>query len=127
MNRALTTSHGRVAPCLPGVELRIFRPRQGWDEGQVISTAGWDPLAWTNELLRRDVRTLLCAGIDQFLWGALRGYGIQVVPTVMGVPEDVLRFWDSGRLEVPQSWPPYPGAGVCGRTRRKRNRYRGGR
>lgn len=127
MNVGLTTSHNRMAPCFPGAELWILGPDQQIGQHQVVPTVGWHPLAWGQELMRWDVSMLLCAGIDQFLWGALQGYGIQVIPNAMGDPNEVFSQWRAGRLAVPPMWPMYPGMYGRGRGRGRGRRFRGGR
>ena len=129
MNVALTTSHGRMAPCFPGVELRVVGPQSTPEEAEVTVTRAWHPLVWGRELMRRDVNTLLCAGIDQVVWAGIRGYGIQVIPNAMGDPGHVLKQWLTGHLAVPQPGSAFPEmrgpgrrrGGGCGR------RFRGGR
>ena len=143
MKAALTTSHGRMAPCFAGVELRILgeyggvpsRPgaetagQAGLAGAQVVSTHGWHPLCWGRELWRRDVALLLCAGIDQGTWAAIRGHGIEVIPNAIGDPETVFAAWHGGRLNPPRLWPAYPvGLGRAPRFREgRRRRFRGGR
>ena len=129
MNVALTTSHGRIAPCFSGVELRVVEAQSDLETAKVVVTRGWHPLAWGQELMRHDVNVLLCAGIDQVLWAGIRGYGIHVIPNAMGDPGEVLSQWSVGRLVAPQTWPmlpgmPGPGRGSGGGQRR---RFRGGR
>ena len=121
----MTTNRDRITPCFAGVELWILAETQDLGEREVMNTEGWHPLAWPKELMRHDVSVLLCSGIDQFVWGALRGYGIQVIPNATGGAEDVLRQWRSGLLAAPQVWPPDPsrGRGGC----RSRRWFRGGR
>jgi hypothetical protein len=124
MKVALATSHGRMAPCFAGVELRIVQADAGLGAAGMVSTRGWHPLTWGRELMRRDVGLLLCAGIDQGTWGAIQGHGIQVVPGAMGDPDAVWEAWRNGVLRPPPVWPAYPNA--FGR-RRGRRRFRGGR
>ena len=126
MNVALTTSHGRLAPCFPGAALHVVAPNREWSDSSVVSTDGWDPLVWGRELLRRDVSVLLCSGMFPFLWGVLQGYGIRVVPNASGSAADVLQAWRSGDLTVPEAWPCEPGVRCC-RGRWGRRRFRGGR
>lgn len=124
MNVALAISHGRMAPCFAGVELRIVDGNGDLNAAGLVSTRGWHPLGWGRELMRRDVGLLLCTGIDQGTWGSIRGHGIQVIPNAMGDPGATLAAWRSGRLRPPPIWPAYP-AGSGGGRRRKR--FRGGR
>jgi len=153
MKVALATSHGRMAPCFAGVELRIvaehtaLQSRDGGKTGgqadlvdaDVLSTHGWHPLAWGRELMRRDVGLLLCAGIDQGTWAAIQGHGIQVIPNAIGDTQAAFGAWHSGRLSLPRVWPSYPaglagfGAGGFDRLAAggfgpgRRRRFRGGR
>jgi predicted Fe-Mo cluster-binding NifX family protein len=76
--------------------------------------------------MRRDVTILLCAGVDQFLWGVLQGHGIEVVPDAIGSADDVIEQWRSGKLTVPQMWPRQMNDG-CGKGLRRRKGRRGGR
>ena len=128
MKVALATSHGRMAPCFGGVELRIVDNNADLRDAPVLSTHGWHPLVWGRELMRRDVTLLMCAGIDQATWAALRGHGIQVIPNAIGDPATVFATWRSGRLSPPQLWPAYP-VGFGGRRgfgAGRRRRFRGG-
>ena len=106
MNVGLAVSSGRVAPCLPGAELWVVSLGGNREERKTVTTVGWHPLAWPRELMMSNVDTLLCSGIDQFLWGALHGYGIEVVPEAVGHAEEVLEQWRCGRLAAPRVWPP---------------------
>ena len=126
MNVAIATAGERVAPCFAGAELWIVGPDRGIDEHRTIHTAGRDPLYWARELLRLDVGTLLCTGIDQFVWGALEGNGIRVVPEAAGAAGEVLARWRAGELRVPVTWqrPERPGPQ---RRARVQGRFRGGR
>lgn len=93
MNVAIAISQGRLAPCFKGVELWIVGPEDDVDRCRVVSTEGWAPLAWGRQLMRADVGILICAGIHHFVWGVLRGYGIQVVSNATGDPATVLSEW----------------------------------
>jgi len=129
MKVALATSHGRMAPCFGGVELRIVDDNADLPDARVLSTHGWHPLAWGRELMRHDVTLLMCAGIDQATWAAVQGHGIQVIPNAIGDPEPVFAAWRNGHLSPPQLWPAYP-VGFGGRRgfgASRRRRFRGGR
>ena len=139
MKAALATSHGRMAPCFAGVELRIVRDdtpgladgQAGFEGAEVLSTQGWHPLGWGRELMRRDVGLLLCAGIDQGTWASIRGHGIEVIPNAMGEATTVLGAWRRGLLAPPQLWPAYPGGLDQSMVRgfggsRRRRRFHGG-
>lgn len=120
---AATSLDGRVAPCFAGVQL-IVEEQQGVGPGQreVVSTCGWPLAAWGHELLRRDVAVLLCSGVDRFLYGALQGYGIEVVSNVLGPLDAALEQWRRGTLRMKSVYPDAPPGG-----RRARRRFRGGR
>jgi len=126
MNVALTTRDGRMVPCFSGVELVVVSSAGGLDSCAPIPTMDWPPLGWGRELADREVGVLICSGMYPFLWGVLRGHGIDVVPNAVGKAEAVLVDWCSGALAVPPVWPCYPELHVGGRGRRGR-RYRGGR
>lgn len=125
MNTGLVTQNHRMAPCYPGADLWVVGADSELDEARCVSTSGWHPLAWGRELLRLDVTELLCVGIDRFLWGALNGYGIRVVPNAIGTAQDVLELWRRGELQVPAMW--VPGSGRRQRGRGRGRRHRGGR
>ena len=129
MNVALTTSHGRMAPCFSGVDLRVIGAQSDLEAGEVVATRAWHPLVWGRELMRRDVNTLLCAGIDQVVWAGIRGYGIQVIPNAMGDPGQAWNQWLTGHLAVPQPRFVFPGMRGPGRGRGggRGRRFRGGR
>ena len=123
---ALTTSHGRIAPCFAGVELCICADAREPSSTTTLATTGWHPLSWGRELVDRGVEVLICAGIDMSTWAALRGHGVDVIPEATGDVEDVLADWAAGRLVPPAAWPPYHGMCPGRRCRRRgRNRRRG--
>ena len=125
MNVALTSERGRVAPCFAGVELWIVEANQAVGEHRVIRTAGRDPSHWAQEFVRLDVGVLLCAGIDMFAWGVLRGNGIEVVPEAVGAVDEVLAQWRAGTLNAPPTWP-FPVRRHSGHSARTRRRFHGG-
>lgn len=129
MKVAFATSHGRMAPCFGGVELRIVNSNADLQDARVLSTHGWHPLAWGRELMRLDVTLLMCASVDQTTWAALRGHGIQVIPNSVGDPAAVFATWRNGRLSLPQLWPVYPVGfnGHRGFGAGRKRRLRGGR
>ncbi len=124
MNIGLTISRGRVSPCFSGVSLFVLGPELGMQR-QEDDTGDWHALDWACELAHRNVRVLLCAGIDRFLWGALQGNGIEVVPDATGPMDEVVAQWREGKLVVPQMWPPQRcGGGQRGSRGRKGRRGR---
>ena len=117
MRIAATCADGRIAPCFAGVDLVVEPEDDARGSGrEVASTAGWHLAAWGHELCRRDVRALLCSGIDRFLAGILQGYGIAVVMDVTGPVDEALAHWRSGALPA-----------VLRARRCRRRRFRGGR
>jgi hypothetical protein len=120
MNVALATDSGRVAPCFAGVELWIVNPSQSAGARLTVSTVGLDPSLWARELVRRDVGVLLCAGIDMFAWGVLRGNGIHVVPEAVGTVDEVMVKWHAGTLSPLPLWPRAKD-GRCHRGRRPKS------
>ncbi|AKJ63408.1 hypothetical protein [Kiritimatiella glycovorans] len=117
-----------MAPCFAGTRLLVVDTGASPDAGAEVSTRGWHPLAWGRELMRRDVGTLLCAGIDPATWSAIRGHGIDVVPHAAGTPEGVLEAWRTGALHPAEPWPEPVFGGRRGRGRGggRRRRFRGG-
>lgn len=126
MNIGLTVSHGRVAPCFPGVELWIVSSGDDIEKKQVADTRNWPAMAWGSELMRHNVSVLLCAGVDHFLFGALQGYGIEVIPDAEGSPAKVIEHWQKGALKVSNIWRPHRQGVFSGGSRRRKGR-RGGR
>jgi predicted Fe-Mo cluster-binding NifX family protein len=116
MNIGLTVVSGRVSPCFRGVNLWILGDHAGLERKCVAETQDWGDLAWGQELMKRDVSVLICAGLNQFLWGALKGHGIDVVPNAVGEPDEVLGQWQRGALPSPSVWPPH-GRNGCRRVR----------
>jgi hypothetical protein len=123
MNVAATCADGRMASCLVGVQIIVEHPGEA-DQGrrETVSTAGWHLATWGHELLRRDVSVLLCSGIDQFLHGALHGYGIRVVPNVVGPVDTAIEQSRRGAFRITSG---DPGMGPEGN--RVRRRFRRGR
>ncbi|MFO7871758.1 MAG: hypothetical protein R6V03_10050 [Kiritimatiellia bacterium] len=129
MKIAVAVEEGQVAPCFPGVRLSIAGTVLAETGHAVLDTGHWHPLSWGRELARRDVGVVLCGGIDHVMAGALRGYGVQVVPNLSGDAGRVVEMWKGGNLSVPREWPAppmYMGGGMRRRGGRKR-RFRGGR
>ncbi len=126
MKIALAARNGQVAPLFSGVEVLIYR----YESGKAVlekrvQTSDWPALAWGPNLMREDVSLLICDGLDHFLWGSLRGYGINVAPEAGGKVDEALGLWQHGKLPVPETWPPV--AVVCARRGAgRRNRWRGG-
>ncbi|MCK5529099.1 MAG: hypothetical protein KAI74_05405 [Kiritimatiellae bacterium] len=104
MKVALITSGGRMAPCFAGNELFIYDDDSGSGEHVVIDTAGWELRDWTTELIKYDIDQLLCAGIGQFLSGALFGNGIVVISNIVGVVDEVLEKWRQGLISDQQEY-----------------------
>jgi hypothetical protein len=96
MNIGLTVSRECVAPLFSGVDLWVVDFDAGIEDRLIVETKDWSMFAWKDELMRRDVEVLLCAGIDHFLLGALRGYGIEVMSNAVGAPDEVMRIWVQG-------------------------------
>lgn len=126
VNIGLTVSNGRMSPCFPGVDLWILGSGNDIEEKHVVNTRNWQALGWGQELMRRNVTTLLCAGVDRFCWGALQGYGIEVVPVAVGSPNQVLEQWRNGELTPPDMCPSRRQVGY-GRACRRGRRRRGSR
>lgn len=132
MIAGLTVNDGRVAPCFAGVELWIVDSEGTAGAPQIFKTDDWPALTWGRELSSRNINILICSGIDRFLWGALQGVGIDVIPNVMGSCAEVIDLWKQGTLTMPQMWPAYGPAVGMGRgmgrgMRRGRRRMRGGK
>lgn len=127
MKLAVTVNRGRVAPVFPGVDLRLIEEQDATSSSREdVMTSSWPLPAWSAQLMRRDVGVLLCAGIDSFVWGALQGHGIAVVPDAIGLPDEIIKQWRNGTLTVPQTWPPQT-QGACCRGLRRRKGRRGGK
>ncbi len=118
---ALATSHGRMAPCFAGTDLRIVSADGEASTATVLGTEDWHPLAWGTELAMRGVDLLICAGIDLATWSAVQGHDIAVIPDAMGEAETVWKAWLAGDLAPPASWPP-SAATCCGKRCRRRRR-----
>jgi predicted Fe-Mo cluster-binding NifX family protein len=102
MKIGLTVLNGMMAPCFSGVDIWVAT-HEIREDISVIKTNNWPLYSWTHELSKRDVNILLCSGIDQFLWGALNGYGIRVIANIAGNPEIVTEKWRSGTLQLPNA------------------------
>ena len=125
MNIGLTVRGERMAPCFPGTDLWVLPLDAEIAQKQIIHTMGWHPLAWGRELMQRDITVLLCAGMDQFLRGALQGYGIDVTTHVRGTPDEILTAWKNGDRTGPTMETPFIGRGTCGKGFGRRKGRRG--
>ena len=125
MNVGMTTDGERMCPCFSGACLWILDQDEDIDRHWSVATGSWQSLGWSRQLMRLDVGVVLCVGVDQFLWGALKGYGIEVVPNAVGRPSEVLKQWRRGELVPPDMWPVR--LPRCGGGRRRRLGFRGGR
>ncbi len=117
---ALAVRDGRLAPCLPGVDLLLVGPSGDPADAEILSTLGWSFDSWPRRLHERDVGTLLCAGIHHFMAGMMHGFGIRVVPGLAGEASEVLRLYRSGAPLAPSF--PGRGRGRGGGRRMRRGR-----
>lgn len=109
-----------MAPVFPSVELLVSdEAADGFEGAEIIETGAWGHLAWGPELMRLDVGVLFCSGIDQFLCGALLGYGIEVVSDVVGMPDELIDKWRKGMLPAGNAWPNASGCRGQNRCRRR--------
>jgi len=102
MKLAFSTNHNRMAPLFPGVTLLLVKSgltNQMWHQ---VKTVGWQPAMWGKQLTYYDVDVLFCAGIEQFIYGAIRGFGIYVVPNSIGTADEVYKKWHSGSITAPE-------------------------
>ena len=95
MNIALATNRGMLAACFSGTELWVIDSNDGIEKHGTIETDDLQPVFWSRELMRNNVAALLCAGIDQFTLGALKGNGIEVVQLAASSVEEALKQWRS--------------------------------
>ncbi|NIM15872.1 MAG: hypothetical protein GTO45_28080 [Candidatus Aminicenantes bacterium] len=80
------------------------------------------PFQLVSFLQEKGISTILCGGCPQFFWRMLFFYGFDVVPGVMGDPEDLVKLLAAGKLPgMSSSYRGYMGRS-CGR----RERFRGG-
>ena len=98
MKAGFIVNINRMAPCFTGNELFVYDDSIDSSEHEVVDTAGWELRDWVTELLKRDVDQLLCSSIDQFLYGALLGNGIIVIPNVIGAIDEVKDKWQKGMI-----------------------------
>jgi len=89
---AMTISDGRMSSLYKGVELLITDDYNPDFTYKKIKTGTWQLLEWGKKLMHYDVEVLLCLGIDQFIHGMLQGYGIRVIPDMIGRVEDVFKL-----------------------------------
>jgi hypothetical protein len=127
MKTAFVINNNRMAPCFAGNELWIYSSSADLDKHEVIDTSGWEMRDWVTNLHRSDVEKLLCAGIDNFLHGALCGNGVVVISDVAGTLDVIFDKWKSGSISEPEY---YGGQGRhCGygrkQCRKGKNRNRG--
>jgi hypothetical protein len=102
MKLAFSTDNNKLAPLLPGVTLLLVKSGSINLFWQQVKTIGWQPILWGKQLMYYDVDMLFCAGIDQFIYGAIRGFGIYVVPNCTGTSEEVFKKWQSGSIKTPE-------------------------
>jgi len=120
---AFVVSNERMASCFAGNEIRVYADLSDASETEVVSSAGWEPRDWVDELRRRDVELLVCVSVNRFLWGALRGSGISVTTDVVGALDNVVERWRRGEIEVDSGYGPGCGSGVGQRRGRGRGRH----
>lgn len=95
-----------MAPIFPGIVLQLREEKDIHQVRESIHTDTWRQLSWGTQLMTRNINLLICAGIDQFLWGALRGTGIDVIPNATGTVNRAIGLWRVGLLRPPATWPP---------------------
>ncbi len=104
MKAGFITDSSRMAPCFAGNKLVVFDELSDSDKYEAIDTAGWTLRDWVTELNKRDIEQLLCAGVDQFLYGALLGNGIVVISNVIGAIDEVKEKWQKGMTPNEQGY-----------------------
>ena len=104
MKTAFVVNNNRMASCFAGNELWIYYNLADSDKYDVVDTGGWEMRDWITELYKRDVGWLLCAGIDRFLYGSLRGNGIILIPNVIGEVDEVKNKWRQGLISNNQEF-----------------------
>ena len=104
MKAGFIVNSNRMAPCFAGNELFVYDDSVDSSEHEVIDTTSWELRDWVTALLKRDVDQLLCSSIDQFLYGALLGNGIVVIPNVIGAIDEVKDKWQKGMIPNEQGY-----------------------
>jgi predicted Fe-Mo cluster-binding NifX family protein len=78
------------------------------------------PFQLVSFLQEKGISTILCGGCPQFFWRTLFFYGFDVVPGVMGDPEDLMKLLAAGKLPGMSSSSRGYRGGDCGRRGRFR-------
>ncbi len=107
MNLAITVDQGRITSLYLGVHIMLVVIKNQTYECRIVNTDNWSKLSWGKKLLYYDVDLLICSGIEQFLYGVIKGYGINVIPYAIGSVLEVLEHWREGELQPPGLWPQY--------------------
>lgn len=124
MNVAIPTLDGRVSPVF---DVAHFLLLVELDRGRevrrtTLELQSRDLARRVAELSQHRVGTLVCGAISRPLEAMLLAAGIQVIPQVCGLVEEVLAAYVADRLHDPTFLMP----GCCGRRRRGRRGPRRG-
>ena len=68
-------------------------------ERRTVSISSLNPQQRIAELCNRNVKTLICGGINGLIYSHLRGNGISVIYDVAGEAEEALNQYLAGRLQ----------------------------
>ncbi len=125
MKVAITTWNGRVSPVLDVArQVVLVNIHDGREVGRLeASLPGSDLQAQVAALVALGADVLICGAISRPMASALSLAGLRPIPFTAGTVEDVLAAWQSGNLLNPAFTMP----GCCGRMRRFRGVWSGGR
>jgi predicted Fe-Mo cluster-binding NifX family protein len=130
---AIPVWQNRVSPVLDtATRLLVVRRRNGQEAGRREMVLGpLPPEALARTVAELHVDMLMCAALSEVLRRALDHRGVRVRPHLCGEIEELLRAFDSGRLERPEfrmpgCWGDHS-EGCCCRRRAARAGKAGGR
>ena len=124
MRLALPVHNGRISPVFD-VAARLLVVDVNGEEIAVheeVELSSEDLATRADEVARRGVDTLICAGISAPMAMALQTAGVQVIPQTCGPAEAVAQAFAAHQLTEQNFLMP----GCCGRRRRFGGRGRGG-
>ena len=115
MKIAVPIWNQRVAPVFDVARevLLVEMPSEGEQNGRRETLTGELPVQKALRLVELGVDILICGAISRPVLAMVAGYGIRVVPHVVGQAREVIQAWSQGRLEG----DPYQMPGCCRRGR----------
>ena len=118
MKTAIPLHENRVSPRFDCTYRFLVVTTEGSDisDKETVVLHSINPLQRVKELVGLNIDTLICGAINEFTFRMLVGWGINVVPWVIGHADEVLDLFLKGELEAGDAFFP-DGRRMCSKVR----------